>query len=185
MRATFMSAPPTAASEPASSPNWEPSHAWRRQRAQFCRQGAAYNFAPTILPACSEAMSQLHDKLISPVPSHIVDQAPLALTAYEGRVAEFNVASWLQLHGQAGLSVSLVMKYRDGQQRREAAVDHGRTDSNGRILLSGVARLIVRSRIEDLQVYLRAGVEIEQMKVEELFVQAAERIEAPAQLIQA
>ncbi|WP_213664346.1 hypothetical protein, partial [Stutzerimonas stutzeri] len=105
-------------------------------------------------------MPQTHDKLIGPVLSHIVDQAPLALTAYEGRVAEFNIASWLQLHGQAGLGVSLVMKYRDGQQRREAAVDHGRTDSNGRILLSGVARLTVRSRIEDLQVYLRTGVVI-------------------------
>ncbi|EIK52138.1 hypothetical protein YO5_10400 [Stutzerimonas stutzeri TS44] len=130
-------------------------------------------------------MSQTHDKLIGPVPSRIVDQAPLALTAYEGRVAEFNIASWLQLHGRAGLAVSLVMKYRDSQQRREAAVDHGRTDANGRILLSGVARLIVRSRIEDLQVYLRAGIEIELLKVEELFVQAAERLEVPGQLVQA
>jgi len=34
-------------------------------------------------------------------------------------------------------------------------------------------------------VYLRTGVVIEQLKVEELFVQAAERIEAPAQLVQA
>jgi len=52
-------------------------------------------------------MSQLHDKLIGTVPSRIVEQAAIALTTYDGRVAEFNVASWLQLQGHAGLMVSL------------------------------------------------------------------------------
>ncbi|MCW3148358.1 hypothetical protein N8H22_07025 [Stutzerimonas stutzeri] len=130
-------------------------------------------------------MSKTHDKLVGSVPSRIVDQAPIALTPYEGRVAEFNVASWLQLHGHAGLGVSLVVKYRDGQQRREATVDHGRTDTNGKILLSGVARVPVKSKIEDLQVYLRSNVVVELMKVDELFVQPAERTVLPDQLAQA
>lgn len=130
-------------------------------------------------------MSQTHDKLIGPVPSRIVEQAPLSLTAYEGRVAEFNIAGWLQLHGHAGLKVSLMMKYRDGQQCREAAVDHGHTDGNGRILLSGVARLPVKSRIEDLQVMLRTSVAVELLKVEELFVQPVEQVVPSSQLAQA
>ena len=49
-------------------------------------------------------MSQNQDKLIGPVPSRIVEAARLIVTPYEGRVAEFNVAAWLQLasvHNQA------------------------------------------------------------------------------------
>lgn len=99
-------------------------------------------------------MPQAHDKLIGTVPMRIVEQATIALTTYDGRVAEFNVASWLQLLGHAGLAVSLIATYRDGQQQREAAVDHGRTDGVGKILLSGVARLLVRHKIEDLQLHL-------------------------------
>src|SRR3546814_11202450 len=70
------------------------------------------------------------------------------------RSAEFNVASWLQLQGRAGLMVALVAKYRDGQQQREAIIDHGRTDGAGKILLSGVARLPVRTKIEELKIHL-------------------------------
>jgi len=115
-------------------------------------------------------MIHQHDKLIGSVPSRIVEQAAVVLTTYEGRVAEFNVASWLQLPGQAGLTVSLVARYRDGQQLREAAVDHGRTDDAGKILLSGVARLPVRQRIDDLQIHLRPAAAVPAIRVEELFV---------------
>ncbi|MBA1237458.1 hypothetical protein G7015_03040 [Pseudomonas kunmingensis] len=130
-------------------------------------------------------MSQLHDKLIGTVPARIVEQAAIALTTYDGRVAEFNVASWLQLQGRAGLSVSLVAKYRDGQQQREAAIDHGRTDGAGKILLSGVARLPVRHKIEDLQVHLRATVAVTAITVEELFVHPVEPVVTEKQTAQA
>ena len=85
-------------------------------------------------------MTQAHDKLIGPVPSRIVDAARLLVTPYEGRVAEFNVATWLQLPGLATLPVSLLISYRDGDKRREVAVDHGKVNAQGKILLSGVAR---------------------------------------------
>ncbi|MGE4406841.1 hypothetical protein [Pseudomonas sp.] len=130
-------------------------------------------------------MPKLHDKLIGTVPSRIVEQATIALTSYEGRVAEFNVASWLQVQGQGGLSVSLVVKYRDGQQRREAAVDHGRTDAAGKILLSGVARLLVRHKIEDLQVHLRPAAAVTAINVDELFVHPVEPVAADRKTAQA
>ncbi|AWM61076.1 hypothetical protein [Pseudomonas songnenensis] len=130
-------------------------------------------------------MPQLHDKLIGTVPSRIVEKAAIALTTYDGRVAEFNVASWLQLQGRAGLAVSLVAKYRDGQQQREAAVDHGRTDGAGKILLSGVARLPVRHKIEDLQIHLRPASAVAAVTVEELFVHPVEPVAAEMKAVQA
>jgi len=129
-------------------------------------------------------MSQHHDKLIGTVPARIVEQAVIALTTYEGRVAEYNVASWLQLQGHPGLTVSLIAKYRDGQQLREAAADHGRTDGAGKILLSGVARLPVRHKIEDLQIHVRPAAAVTAVIVEELFVHPVEPV-AQKQAIQA
>lgn len=119
-------------------------------------------------------MTQAQDKLIGPVPSPIVDAARLLVTPYEGRVAEYNVATWLQLPGLANLPVSLLVSYRDGDKRREFAVDHGRVNSHDKILLSGVARLPVRQKIEDMQIRLRSAVSSQSLVVEELFVQAVE-----------
>lgn len=105
--------------------------AFRRYASPITRGGAqVHSFVGPALPiiphpppyASSEAMSQLHDKLIGTVPSRIVEQAAIALTTYDGRVAEFNVASWLQLQGHAGLMVSLVAKYRDGQQQQKRSL---------------------------------------------------------------
>ncbi|MDP3816021.1 hypothetical protein [Pseudomonas sp.] len=119
-------------------------------------------------------MTQAHDKLIGPVPSAIVNLARLQVTRYEGRVAEFNVAAWLQLPGLASLPVSLLISYRDGTTRREVMVDHGRVSQHNKILLSGVARLPVKLKIEDMQVRLRSAVVPQTLVVEELFVQAIE-----------
>lgn len=119
-------------------------------------------------------MSQAQDKLIGSVPSRIVDAARLLVTPYEGRVAEYNVAAWLQLPGLATLPVSLVVSYRDGDKRREVNVDHGKVNAHGKILLSGIARLPVRQRIEDMQVRLRSAVPAQSLVVEEFFVQAVE-----------
>ncbi|MGG2396434.1 hypothetical protein ACJRW5_05720 [Pseudomonas sp. SH1-B] len=119
-------------------------------------------------------MSQAQDKLIGPVPSRIVDVARLVVTAYEGRVAEYNVATWLQLPGLANLPVSLLISYRDGDKRREVNVDHGKVNAQGKILLSGIARMPVRQKIEDMQVRLRSAVPAQGLVVEEFFVQAVE-----------
>ncbi|MBS7663329.1 hypothetical protein I0D00_15475 [Pseudomonas lalucatii] len=119
-------------------------------------------------------MTQAHDKLIGQVPARIVEVARLQVTPYEGRVAEYNVATWLQLPGLANLPVSLLIGYRDGDKRREVAVDHGKVNAHGKILLSGIARLAVRHRIDDMQVRLRSAVPAQSLVVEELFVQAVE-----------
>ncbi len=119
-------------------------------------------------------MTQAHDQLIGPVPARIVDVARVLTTPYDGRVAEYNIATWLQLPGQANLPVSLLVSYRDGDKHREIAVDHGRVNSHNKILLSGIARLPVKHRIEDLQVRLRSAVPGQALIVEELFVQAVE-----------
>ncbi len=119
-------------------------------------------------------MSQAQDKLIGSVPSRIVDAARLLVTPYEGRVAEYNVAAWLQLPGLANLPVSLLVSYRDGDKRREVNIDHGKVNAHGKILLSGIARMPVRQRIEDMQVRLRSAVPAQSLVVEEFFVQAVE-----------
>ena len=117
-------------------------------------------------------MSQAQDKLIGSVPSRIVDVARLLVTPYEGRVAEYNVATWLQLPGLANLPVSLLVSYRDGDKRREINVDHGKVNAQGKILLSGIARMPVKQKIEDMQVRLRSAVPAQSLVVDEFFVQA-------------
>ncbi|WP_161866976.1 MULTISPECIES: hypothetical protein [Pseudomonas] len=119
-------------------------------------------------------MSQVQDKLIGSVPARIVDVAHLLVTPYEGRVAEYNIATWLQLPGLANLPVSLLVSYRDGDKRREVNVDHGKVNAHGKILLSGIARMPVRQKIEDMQVRLRSSVPAQSLVVEEFFVQAVE-----------
>lgn len=119
-------------------------------------------------------MSQAQDKLIGSVPSRIVDVAQLLVTPYEGRVAEYNIATWLHLPGLANLPVSLLVSYRDGDKRREVSVDHGKVNAHGKILLSGIARMPVRQKIEDMQVRLRSAVPAQSLVVEEFFVQAVE-----------
>ncbi len=117
-------------------------------------------------------MTQALDKLVGPVPAAIVNIARLQVTPYEGRVAEFNVAAWLHLPGLANLPVSLLISYRDGGNLREVMVDHGKVNQHSKILLSGVARLPVKQKIEDMQVRLRSAVSANSLIVEELFVQA-------------
>lgn len=127
-------------------------------------------------------MTQAQDKLVGSVPSAIINNARLQLSTYEGRVAEFNVATWLQLPGLANLPVSLLVSYRDGDKRREVMIDHGKVNAHGKILLSGIARMPVKQKIEEMQVRLRSAVPASALVVEELFVQAVEMAQnAPRQ----
>ncbi|MNE99054.1 hypothetical protein D3C80_1976690 [compost metagenome] len=96
------------------------------------------------------------------------------VTPYEGRVAEYNIATWLQLPGLANLPVSLLVSYRDGDKRREVSVDHGKVSPHDKILLSGIARLPVKQKIEDMQIRLRSAVPATTLVVEELFIQAVD-----------
>jgi hypothetical protein len=123
-------------------------------------------------------MSQANDKLIGPVPASIVNSARLSVTPYEGRVGEFNVAVWLHLPGLANLPVSLMVRYRDGSQVREVAVDHGKVNVHNKVMLSGIARLPMKTKIEDMQIRLRSAVPAQTLIVEELFVQAVEMLDA-------
>ncbi|MBC9251740.1 hypothetical protein A9179_15825 [Pseudomonas alcaligenes] len=126
-------------------------------------------------------MTQATDKLIGPVPSSIVNSARSSVTPYEGRVAEFNVATWLHLPGLANLPVSLLVNYRDGSQQREVAVDHGKVNLQSKVMLSGIARLPFKQKIEDMQIRLRCAVQVQGLIVEELFVQAVELSVNPVQ----
>ncbi|MFZ6048662.1 hypothetical protein ACFW0H_21380 [Pseudomonas sp. CR3202] len=120
---------------------------------------------------------QQQDSLIGPVPARVVEVARSTLTAFEGRVADFNVAAWLHLPGMTELPVSLLVSYLDGEQYREVAVDHGKLNPRGKILLAGIARLPFRQKIEQMQIRMRCAVPIRGLLVEELFVQAVELAE--------
>lgn len=119
-------------------------------------------------------MNHPHDSLIGNVPAAIVSLARFQVTPYEGRVAEFNIATWLHLPGLANLPVSLVISFQDGSVKREVVIDHGKVNAHGKILLSSVARLPVKQKIEQMQVRLRSAVAVSGLVVEELFVQAVE-----------
>ena len=121
-------------------------------------------------------MSSANDRLIGPVPAQIINLARPLVTAYDGRVAEFNIAAWLQLSGLERLPVSLMIRYLDGEQRREVAVDHGNVGAHGKVLLSGIARLPVKQKIQQAEVFLRSAVPAQSLLVEELFVQAVEQV---------
>lgn len=120
-------------------------------------------------------MSSANDRLIGPVPAQVINLARTLVTAYDGRVAEFNIAAWLQLSGLERLPVSLMIRYLDGEQRREVAVDHGNVGAHGKVLLSGIARLPVKQKIQQAEVFLRSAVPAQSVLVEELFVQAVEQ----------
>lgn len=131
------------------------------------------------------SLMQPSDQLVSKVPAPIVANARTANTVNGGRVADYNVAAWLLIPGMAELPVTLIARYRDGEQVREVVIDHGSLNGHGRILLSGVARLPFRQRIEDLQIRLRAALQLSRLTVEELFVQAVEQINANDQRLPA
>ncbi|MBA4290380.1 MAG: hypothetical protein C0439_15550 [Pseudomonas sp.] len=119
-------------------------------------------------------MSNAHDTLIGNVPATIISLARFQVAPYEGRVAEFNIATWLHLPGLANVAVSLLISYQDGATRREVVIDHGKVNTHGKILLSSVARLPVKQKIEQMQVRLRSALPAGGLVVEELFVQAVE-----------
>ena len=116
-------------------------------------------------------MTQANDRLIGPVPASIVNSARSSVAPYEGRVGEYNVAVWLHLPGLAELPVSLVVRYLDGEQPREAQVDHGRLNAQGRILLSGVAHLPYRNTPSEVRLYLRSALPLRAPIVEECFIE--------------
>ncbi|SNR84678.1 hypothetical protein [Pseudomonas segetis] len=124
-------------------------------------------------------MPQPHDTLIGNVPSQIVKSARQQVSAFEGRIAEYNVAVWLHVPGLANLPASLFVTYMDAGKRREIAIDHGQVNTHHKIMLSGIARLPFKLQIEDMQLQLRSAVSFQTLAVEELFVQAAE-LEASA-----
>ncbi|WP_437883082.1 hypothetical protein [Pseudomonas sp. LRF_L74] len=116
-------------------------------------------------------MSQIPDSLIGTVPAAIVDAA---MAHRDSGIVEFNVATWLSLPGLAELPVSLLVSYVDGRQQREIMVDHSTINSYKKVMLSGIARLPVKQRIEDMQIRLRCAVTVKNLIVEELFVQPVE-----------
>lgn len=118
-------------------------------------------------------MQTTNDQLIGTVSAQIVESATQLSIPHVGRVADYNIAAWLRLPGLADLPVSLLVSYRDGDQRREAAVDHGKVDGNGKVLLSGIARLPIQQKITDMQVCLRSAIKPQVMQVEDLFIEPA------------
>lgn len=58
------------------------------------------------------------------------------------------------------------------------AVDHGKVNGHNKVMLSGIARLPMKQKIEDMQVRLRSAVPAQTLIVEELFVQAVEMLDA-------
>ena len=123
-------------------------------------------------------MPTSNDRLIGPVPAQVISLARTVVTTYDGRVAEFNIAAWLQLKGLENLPVSLMLRYLDGEQQREVAVEHSKVGAQGKVLLSGIARLTVKHNLQNLQVFLRTAVPAQSMLVEELFVQAVEQAQS-------
>lgn len=116
------------------------------------------------------------DQIVSKVPAHIVANARPASTANGGRICDYNIAAWLHAPGMADLPVTLLASYRDGEQQREVLIDHGTLNAHGKILLSGVARLPYRQKIEEMQIRMRTAIRLSRLTVDEIFVQAVEQV---------
>ncbi|SDH96561.1 hypothetical protein [Pseudomonas panipatensis] len=116
------------------------------------------------------------DQIVSKVPAHIVANARPASAANGGRICDYNIAAWLHAPGMADLPVTLLASYRDGGQQREVLIDHGTLNAHGKVLLSGIARLPYRQKIEEMQVRMRTAVGLSRFTVEEIFVQAVEQV---------
>jgi hypothetical protein len=57
------------------------------------------------------------------------------------------------------------------------AVDHGKVNGHNKVMLSGIARLPLKAKIEDMQLRLRSAVPAQTLIVEEMFVQAVELLD--------
>ncbi|MCC6076153.1 hypothetical protein ACFPTX_14575 [Pseudomonas sp. GCM10022188] len=116
-------------------------------------------------------MFSTQDQLLHTLtPPQLAAARPRA-TALDGRMVELEIAAWLHLPGLSDLPVSLLISYRDGDQQREISIDHGRIDPQQRILLSGVARLPVKQKLEGVELRLRSAVAPQTVKIEEIFIQ--------------
>lgn len=116
-------------------------------------------------------MFSQHDQLLHTLSASQLAAASPPQALPGKRVVELEVAAWLHLPGLRDLPVSLLVSYRDGEQAREVAVDHGRIGPQQRILLSGVARLPLQDSLEGIELRLRSAVAAQGIKVEELFIQ--------------
>lgn len=87
------------------------------------------------------------------------------------RIASLNVAAWLRIPGASNDAVALTIAYVDGGQQYEIAVDEGRVNSQQDILLSGIAHLPIRRRLEQVELRLRSHGSYSRVQVEEIFVQ--------------
>lgn len=154
-------------------------HTTRRLNRPYAQASAGSTWeksrATSPKPFLTDTLLLMKDHLIGSVPAHLVDAARPTLTAHEGLVADYNIAAWLHLPDACDLLVSLVVSYLDGGRQREVAVDHGRIDRQQRILLSGIARLPVRQKVENMQVRLKSATAFSRLVVEEFFVQAVEQ----------
>lgn len=92
---------------------------------------------------------------------HTMDDQQLAaatLAAREnGEIALFNVAAWVNAPGCQNEEFALTLCYIDGGKAHEVPVDRGRINAMQDILLSGVAQLPVRKKLEKVQLQLRAA----------------------------
>lgn len=117
-----------------------------------------------------------HDQLLHTLSTPQLDAARKHGGNRGSRVVELEVAAWLHLPGLTDLPASLIVSYRDGDQSREVAVDHGRIDPQQRILLSGVARLPLQKALDGVELRLRCAVAPQSIKVEDVFVHPIEPV---------
>lgn len=72
------------------------------------------------------------------------------------RIASLNIAAWVSVADASELPVTLTVSYRDGGQYHEVAVDRGCAGHSRDLLLSGVAHLPIRRKLEHVELHLRS-----------------------------
>ncbi|GAA5111949.1 hypothetical protein [Alloalcanivorax gelatiniphagus] len=108
------------------------------------------------------------EKSIAKVPSRIwASGRPARARQWD---AEFNVAAWARLSGQAG-TVQLVVRYLDARNDHVVLVDAAESRGDGSALLSGTVRLRFTDDVEQVQLCLRLSDPAMRYVVEELYMQ--------------
>lgn len=113
-----------------------------------------------------------YDKILQSLDARqLAATSSLAADCGNHRIASLNIAAWVSVADASEMPVTLSVSYRDGGQYHEVAVDRGCAGFNRDVLLSGVAHLPIRRKLEQVELRLRSQETPCRIQIQDIFVQ--------------
>jgi len=108
------------------------------------------------------------EKMVATVPGRIwAEGKPARMRVWE---AEFNVASWIRVHG-GNCELKLLVCHTDESGAHQALVDRTLIDGEGSALMSGLVRLRFTGEVSGVEIRLAMSDPSVRHQVDELFFQ--------------